>query len=115
MKIEERVSIARQFRLSDKVQMTKKEVAAILGTTPRVAASILREHGAAPIDYGPGRGRGLRWTAHQVKDVLDALELANCPSSSTGKQCSSPPEFRPVFGRSGIEIYNEIHGIPPVQ
>lgn len=58
--------------MSDKL-LRKKEIAAMLGTSPDVAASILAKHGLHPIDLGMGRSRGLRWLESAVLVVLRVL------------------------------------------
>lgn len=46
--------------------LRKKEIAAMLGTSPGVAASILSARGVKPIDFGRGRSRGLHWLESAV-------------------------------------------------
>lgn len=53
--------------------LRKEEVAAMLGSSPGVAASILRKAGIEPIDLGRGRGRGLRWLESAVQTAILAL------------------------------------------
>lgn len=50
--------------------LSKRELAAMLGTSPGVAVSIMLDHGIAPIDWGAGRSRGYRWPESKVKDVI---------------------------------------------
>ncbi len=50
--------------------LKKRELAAMLGTSPGVAVSIMAEHGVAPIDWGAGRSRGYRWPESRVRDVI---------------------------------------------
>lgn len=53
--------------------LRKKEIATMLGASPSVAASILRQHGLYPIDIGRGRGKGLRWLESGVQAVIMSL------------------------------------------
>lgn len=51
----------------------KKEAATMLGTSPDVAASVLRANGCNPIDFGRGRSRGLRWPKAAVEAAVLAM------------------------------------------
>ena len=55
------------------------DVAEMLGTTRGVAVSIMAEHGVRPVDFGRGRGRGLRWLESAVKAVMQAMHEAAQP------------------------------------
>ena len=48
----------------------KRVIAAMLGTSPGVAASILEGKGIHPIDLGAGRCRGLRWLEAAVQQAV---------------------------------------------
>ena len=48
----------------------KRDIAAMLGTSPGVAASILAGKGIHPIDLGAGRSRGLRWLESAVQQAV---------------------------------------------
>ncbi|WP_419521186.1 hypothetical protein [Desulfovibrio sp.] len=48
----------------------KRDIAAMLGTSPGVAASILAGKGIHPIDLGAGRSRGLRWLESAVQQAM---------------------------------------------
>ena len=47
--------------------LRQQDIAAMLGTSPGVAASILAARGVHPIDFGIGRSRGRRWLSSAVK------------------------------------------------
>lgn len=53
--------------------LTKQDIAAMLGTTPGVAASILAKQGVMPIDFGMGRGRGTRWLESAVVQSIQTM------------------------------------------
>lgn len=55
--------------MSEKL-LRKKDIAAMLGTSPCVAASILASHGCHAIDFGRGRSRGPRWLESAVCAAL---------------------------------------------
>lgn len=47
------------------------EVADVLNVTPGLARNLLREWGVEPCaDYGPGRGRGFRWSKAEVEAAV---------------------------------------------
>ena len=49
------------------------DMAEMLGTSKGVAMSIMAEHGVRPVDYGRGRGRGLRWLESAVSAVMHQM------------------------------------------
>lgn len=51
------------------------DVAAMLGTSPGVAASILAKRGVFPVDFGMGRGRGQRWLESAVVFAMREMAL----------------------------------------
>lgn len=50
--------------------LKKKDIAAMLEMSPDMAASFLRKNGLAPIDLGPGKGKGYRWLESEVQRVM---------------------------------------------
>ena len=61
--------------------LRRKDIAAMLGTSPGVAASILAQRGVHPIDFGLGRGRGPRWLESAVRILRSPFRLLPCPSA----------------------------------
>ncbi len=59
--------------------LRRKDIAAMLDTTPGVAASVLAEHGVYPVDFGRGAGRGPRWLESAVKAAMQAMHEAAQP------------------------------------
>lgn len=53
--------------------LRQEEIAAMFGTSPGMAASLLRKAGIMPIDLGRGRGRGLRWLESAVQAAIVGL------------------------------------------
>ncbi len=88
--------------------LKKRELAAMLGTSPGVAVSIMAEHGVAPIDWGAGRSRGYRWPESKVRDVILAMYAAAQPRPQ------KPRVPRPTASRisladmSPAEVFNAI-------
>ena len=66
--------------------LRKKEIAAILGTSPGVAASILSNMGVHPIDFGYGRSRGPRWLESAVTATLQAMHKEAQPVQKQAKK-----------------------------
>lgn len=56
-----------------------RDVAAMLGTTPGVAASILAQRGVYAVDFGMGRGRGRRWLESAVQQVIAEMHAEAQP------------------------------------
>lgn len=63
-----------------------QDIAAILGTSPGVAASILAEHGVNPVDFGAGRCRGRRWLESAVQQVVLEMHHAAQPKPTPPKR-----------------------------
>lgn len=59
-------------------------VADMLGTSPRIATTILLQNGLQPVNLGRGRGRGNRWLASAVQAVIQDLhdKAQKAPRSS---------------------------------
>jgi hypothetical protein len=91
--------------------LTKLQIAERLGTTPALAARLLSEHGVSPIDFGRGRGRGLRWYSAAVDAALLRLH------EESQKQQPRERPLRPrlplrktglVQGRNINDLYEEL-------
>lgn len=67
-------------------------IAAMLDTSPGVAASVLADHGVYPVDFGYGRSRGRRWLESAVRQaMLDMHEAAQPkPKTRHAKQPAAP-------------------------
>lgn len=74
--------------------LRRKDIAAMLGTSPGVAASILAQRGVHPIDFGLGRGRGPRWLESAVRQVILDMHRDAQPKPKEARQPmrhSTPP------------------------
>ena len=80
--------------------LRQQDIAAMLGTTPGVAASILAARGVQPIDFGIGRGRGRRWLESAVRQVMLDMHEAAQPKAKTARNATSHPS--PTFAHPGI-------------
>ena len=81
------------------------DIAAMLGTTPGVAASVLAEHGVHPIDFGRGRGRGQRWLESAVKAVMQAMHEAAQPKARSVRQQKPRLPVAKIADMSVDDIY----------
>lgn len=50
--------------------ISKTEIAALFGTSPKAAEEQLASAGLRPIDLGPGRKRGKRWLESAVLEAV---------------------------------------------
>lgn len=71
--------------------LRRKDIAAMLGTSPGVAASILAQHGVHPIDFGLGRGRGPRWLESAVRQIILEMHQDAQPKPKETRQSKRPP------------------------
>lgn len=60
--------------MTDKL-LRKDDIAAMLGTSPSVAASVLARYGCHSIDLGRGKSRGKRWLESAVRNTLQKMQL----------------------------------------
>lgn len=90
--------------------LRKHEIAAMLGTSPGVAASILAEHGVQPIDFGYGRSRGYHWLESAVLAVIQDLHTtAQNRRQSSRKSNSARPKI-PASSLAHMSV-GDIHHI----
>lgn len=61
-----------------------RDVAAMLGTTPGVAVSVLAARGICAIDLGRGRSRGRRWLESAVRQMLMEMHAEAQPRKKEG-------------------------------
>lgn len=95
--------------------LRRKDIAAMLGTSPGVAASILAARGVHPIDFGLGRGRGPRWLESAVRQVILEMHQDAQPKPKEARQPKRPPvTSASLAGMSINEIYQLTQG-PCVQ
>ena len=53
--------------------ITTANAAELLAVSETVAKKVLLRYGLHPVDYGPGRGRGLRWPDHGEPRGVDQV------------------------------------------
>ena len=78
-----------------------KELPLLLNMSANKASELLAKHKIKPIDFGPGRGNGLRWLTREVRRLADTLRRAHAAGC--------------ILGRSADELYNEMYGKGAVQ
>lgn len=84
--------------------LTKRDLAAMLGTSPGVAVSIMAEHGVYPIYWGAGRSRGYRWLESSVRQAIHAMYVASQPQPK--KSSTKPQSINIRLGeRSIADVY----------
>ena len=70
--------------------LRQSDIAAMLGTSPGVAASILATHGVQPIDFGVGRSRGRRWLSSAVRQAMLDMHHDAQPKAGKPRQSARP-------------------------
>ena len=102
--------------MSDKL-LRRCDIAAMLGTTPGVAASILSERGCNPIDFGYGRGRGPRWLESAVIATIRAMHMEAQPQATPSKNVSKKSKFPKVelANMSASKLYELLTPEQPLQ
>lgn len=88
--------------------LKKRELAAMLGTSPGVAVSIMAEHGVAPIDWGAGRSRGYRWPESKVRDVILEMYAAAQPRPPKPRAPGPAASRISLADMSPAEVFNAI-------
>lgn len=91
-----------------------KELPLLLNMLANKASELLAKHKIKPIDFGPGRGNGLRWLTREVRRLADTLH------AEAQKKAGVPKRRRAhaagcILGRSADELYNEMYGKGAVQ
>ena len=90
--------------------LRKKDIAAMLGTSPGVAASILSAHGVHPVDYGRGRSRGLHWLESAVVAAILELHADAQPQPKKQRQGATPRGSYPAAHLGDMTV-KDIEGL----
>lgn len=93
--------------------LRKSDLPAVMNMSVSLALETLKRYGIKPVDFGPGRGRGLRWHKRAVMTVIDTLHTE--AQTAKGKRVMKPKEVRPVLGKSAHELYAELYERGAVQ
>lgn len=78
-----------------------RDVAAMLGTTPGVAASILAQRGVHAVDFGMGRGRGRRWLESAVQQAIAEMHANAQPKK---RQTAAKPPQPPASSLADMSV-----------
>ena len=93
--------------------LKRQEIAAMLGTTPALAASFLAQRGVHPVDFGVGRSRGLRWlesaVAHAMRDMATEAAARHRPRD---KKTPKPKAGANIATMSVKEVVAFLQGQP---
>lgn len=89
--------------------LRKGDIAAMLGTSPGVAASILAERGVHPVDFGYGRARGQRWLESAVRQAMLAMHEAAQPKASRSRPRKPPTVLAGTDARLASLSINDLH------
>ena len=81
------------------------DMAAMLGTSRGVAMSIMAAHGVRPVDFGRGRGRGLRWLESAVRAVMRKMHDDAQPKARPARQPRGESPVASLADLSVDEIY----------
>lgn len=83
------------------------DIAAMLGTSPGVAASILAGKGIHPIDFGVGRGRGRRWLESAVQQAMLEMHAAaqTKKRTSAARPAAAPRRVATLATMSASDLY----------
>lgn len=88
--------------------MTLDQCAEYLNTCRRTARKLLEKFNIQPVDYGPGRRNGLRWSSKAIISMAEALH--NEAQEIRSKNNDKKKVLRPIYGKSSDDLFNEIYG-----
>lgn len=89
--------------------LNRTTLPAFTGLPLSVALDLLTRHGVQPMDFGPGRGRGLHWSTEAVKLALHNEHMA--AQQTTPKKDAKPRRIwdkSPVSGKTFNQLFSEI-------
>lgn len=94
--------------------LRRTDIAAMLGTTPGVAASVLAKQGVHPIDFGMGRSRGPRWLESAVRQVILDMHAASQPKPKATR-AKRPAAPQTTLANMSVEDIHALTHSPCVQ
>lgn len=97
--------------------LNKEQIGIAFETTPDVAKGILAERGVYPVDFGRGRGKGLRWYFAAVQQAAYEMHLEAQKKANPDQKPASISLPKPglIQGRSANDIYAELTQSGPTQ
>ena len=88
--------------------MTLDQCAEYLNTCRSTASKLLAKFNIKPVDYGPGRRNGLRWSTKAIISMAESLH--NEAQDIRSNQYTKNKISRPIYGKSSDELFNELYG-----
>ena len=86
--------------------ITTANAAELLAVSETVAKKVLLRYGLHPVDYGPGRGRGLRWPYLGVLRVIEQMQTeATVKTVKATNKKKNPPFLSQDFSLQ-ISVYD---------
>lgn len=95
-------------RMLDKTGLSEK-----LKMSPALAAAELARRGVYPIDFGVGRGRGLRWLSSAVEHAMREMHEEAQPKKKLPRHKAKPPHLG--LASLGVEDILALTSAPCVQ
>ena len=86
-----------------------KELPLLLNMSANKASELLAKHKIKPIDFGPGRGNGLRWLTREVRRLADTLHAEAQAKAGVPKRRRSLKTAGCVIGKSAEELFAEFN------
>ena len=74
--------------------ITTANAAELLAVSETVAKKVLLRYGLHPVDYGPGRGRGLRWPYLGVLRVIEQMQTEATVKTVKATNKKKNPQFK---------------------
>lgn len=92
--------------------LTTKQAAEMMGIAQVAFQQVMRDHGIAPVDFGRGARRGLRWRTDEcirIADVLQAEANRNQQNArARGRRKSALRTESPLWGKSVAQLFAEL-------
>lgn len=95
-----------------KLFLTTREVCQLLNLGKNCTLALLSHYGIKPIDFGRGRGNGLRWRTSAVIEVADILHT-EAQAKKTQRHIKS--SLYTIRGKSAADLLAEFNGSAPLK
>ena len=86
-----------------------KELPLLLNMSANKASELLAKHKIKPIDFGPGRGNGLRWLTREVRRLADTLHAEAQAKAGVPRRRRQTKTSGCVIGKSAKELLAEFN------
>lgn len=95
--------------------LRKKDIADRLGASWQKASRLLAERGVMPVDYGSGRGNGLRWLESAVDAVIAAMHQEAQPRAENRRPARPKGLRTHLHDMSAAAVYELVANSKRVQ